>query len=197
MVHTVRRSLILSSLVVALGAVIPAEAQEKPFKIRGTGVGPLGLPLPQTGPRPLSATGTATHLGHYTGSGDIQTDSAVVDPVNGIITGEFGSGSPFVFIAADGSELVADFGRTDLGAAQPGSFRLQILEQLPGGGLRVVGIFTAEFVVRPNLSTGRFAGVTGSWIMVAVTEPFVLGSSDPVDFSWEGEGTLTFPRKAK
>jgi hypothetical protein len=46
----------------------------------------------------------------------------------------------------------------------------------------------------PDLSTGKFAGVTGSWVMYARSEPFVLGSSDPVIYSWEGEDELTFPR---
>lgn len=33
--------------------------------------------------------------------------------------------------------------------------------------------------------------------MIANTEPFVLGSSDPVGYRWEGEGTLAFPKKGK
>jgi hypothetical protein len=41
-------------------------------------------------------------------------------------------------------------------------------------------------------ATGKFAGATGSWVMVARSEPFVLGSDDPVVYSWEGEGALTF-----
>ena len=28
--------------------------------------------------------------------------------------------------------------------------------------------------------------------MYAFSEPFVLGSDDPVAYSWEGQGTLTF-----
>lgn len=57
----------------------------------------------------------------------------------------------------------------------------------------VVADFIAEFVPQPE-STGRFAGASGGWIMYAWTEPFVLGSNDPVYYSWEGEGTLTFPK---
>ena len=52
----------------------------------------------------------------------------------------------------------------------------------------------AEFVAQPLESTGRFAGATGGWIMYAETEPFVLGSADPVEYSWEGEGELTFAK---
>jgi hypothetical protein len=50
----------------------------------------------------------------------------------------------------------------------------------------------AEFTPAAG-STGRFAKVVGgSFIMSAVTEPFVLGSADPVGYSWFGDGTLTF-----
>ena len=44
----------------------------------------------------------------------------------------------------------------------------------------------------PGESTGRFAGVTGSWIMYAYSEPFVLGSDDPAVYRWHGEGSLAF-----
>jgi len=63
-----------------------------------------------------------------------------------------------------------------------------------GADLIVEARWLAEFVVVPDESTGRFAGVTGSWIMDARSEPFVLGSDDPVAYSWEGSGRLTFPR---
>jgi hypothetical protein len=33
--------------------------------------------------------------------------------------------------------------------------------------------------------------------MYAMSEPFILGSDDPTGYSWEGVGTLTFPKKAK
>ena len=42
------------------------------------------------------------------------------------------------------------------------------------------------------LSTGKFEGVTGSWTMFANSEPFVLGSNDPVYYVWKGDGSLTF-----
>jgi hypothetical protein len=49
---------------------------------------------------------------------------------------------------------------------------------------------------RPErVGTGRFANITGaSFIMVATTEPFVLGDDDPVGYSWHGEGTLTYSK---
>jgi hypothetical protein len=34
--------------------------------------------------------------------------------------------------------------------------------------------------------------IGGSFTMVAVTEPFVLGATDPVDYSWIGDGFLKY-----
>jgi hypothetical protein len=31
--------------------------------------------------------------------------------------------------------------------------------------------------------------------MDAQTAPFILGSEEPVDYAWEGEGTLTLPKE--
>ena len=62
------------------------------------------------------------------------------------------------------------------------------------GSLLVEAAWIAEFVPVPDESTGKFAGVTGSWIMYAYSAPFVLGSSDPVDYWWHGQGTLTYQR---
>ena len=44
--------------------------------------------------------GEATHLGRHYGEGTVRTDSAAFDPATGTIVGQFGSGSPFVFVAA-------------------------------------------------------------------------------------------------
>jgi hypothetical protein len=173
----------------------PAGAQVvKPFKIKGEGVGPLGLPLPGQDPRPHWIVGEATHLGRHDGEGTVRTDTAVVDLAAGVITGEFGGGSPFVFIGANGDRLVTWYGRTDHGASEPGSFTLTILGVTPDGDLIVRALWIAEFVAVPEESTGKFAGVTGSWVMLARSKPFVLGSDDPVAYSWAGEGRLTFPR---
>ena len=168
----------------------------KPFKITGSGVGPLGLPLPGEPARPHSIVGNATHLVRHTGAGSVRTDSAVFNPDTGTIQGEFGSGDPFVFTAANGDQLVCHYGRTDKGATEPGTFELTIVGATDDGHLIVEALFIAEFVVQPE-STGKFAGATGSWIMYARTEPFILGTSDPVIYSWEGEGTLTFQKPKK
>jgi hypothetical protein len=152
------------------------------------------LPLPGQDPRSHSSVGVATHLGLYYGDGTVQTDSATFDPDTGHFTGEFGSGSAYVFTAANGDKLVCWYGRTDHGAKNPGTFDLTIVDVLDNGDLVVEAEFIAEFVVQPNDSTGKFAGVMGSWMMYAKTAPFVLGSSDPLLYSWEGQGSLTFPK---
>jgi hypothetical protein len=190
----------LKPLVVCLaaGAVMltlechKAQAQVKPFKITGGGIAPLGLPVPGQDPRSHSSTGNATYLGRYTGDGTIETDSAAFDPSTGQITGEFGSGSPYVFTGANGDKLVCYYGRTDFGASEPGAFELTIVDVTPDGFLVVEALFIAEFVVQPDECTGKFAGTTGSWIMYASTGPFILGSEDPIAYSWEGTGKLKF-----
>lgn len=168
-----------------------AHAQVKPFKISGDGVASEGLPLPGQPARPHTAVGNATHLGKYHGAGSIKTDvGTLVFHGDGSITGEFGSFAPFVFTGANGDILSCNYGRTDLGASTPGTFTL-----IPVGAPGVyMAIFIAEFVPISADCTGKFKGVTGSWVMYAATEPFVLGSSDPIQYSWEGSGELTFKK---
>jgi len=192
-----RRTVVLLTWVLLPAAVpltaTPARAAE-PFKISGAGVGPHGLPFPGQDPREHWSVGEATHLGLYYGDGTLRTDTAVPSPTGTDITGQFGGGSPYTFTGADGDELVTWYGRTDHGAAEPGAYDISILGALPDGALLVQASFVAEFVAVPGQSTGRFAGVTGSWTMYAETAPFVLGSSDPLLYWWEGTGSLTFPR---
>jgi hypothetical protein len=189
----------LLAAVLLCGAPAPARAQvSKPFKIVGAGAGPIGLPLPGQDPRPHWAIGQATELGRYDSEGTVRTDSAAITGPT-TIEGEFGSGGPYTFIAANGDKLVVYYGRTDHGADEPGTFTLTILDVLgvtDAGDpiLLVKAHWIAEFVVQPDLSTGRFRGVTGSWIMDAFSDPFVLGSDDPVGYSWSGEGRLLFPK---
>lgn len=182
-------------IVAALGALSQtADAQVvKPFKITGSGIAPNGLPLPSNPPvfGEHWIVGEATHLGRHTGVGSVWTQTAAFYP-DGTIRGEFGSGDPFTFTAANGDELVCYYGRTDFGASQPGNFILTIVDILPGNLLVVEAEWIAEFVVQPNESTGRFAGTTGSWVMYAFSEPFILGSTAPAGYWWEGEGRLTF-----
>ncbi len=198
MIRKSRFATVISSLLMLLAVLVVtsshAQAQvTKPFKIVGLGIAPEGLPLPGQAARPHWIVGEATHLGRHTGEGTLSTDSAVPQP-NGTITGEFGSVDPFVFTAANGDKLVCNFGRTAHGAAQPGSFTLTVVGFTEEGAFIVTADFIAEFVASPEDSTGRFAGVTGSWIMYASTEAFVLGSTDPIIYGWDGRGSLTFQK---
>lgn len=198
---------VLAVAALALLSSSAAHAQTEAFQISGEGIGPAGLPLPGQPARPHWIIGNATHLGLHYGEGSVKTDSAEVDFDNGVITGEFGSGEPFVFEAANGDRLACHFGRVAdddiaVGASQPGTFVLTILAVLgetdddpPQPILLVEADWLAEFVPQPDLCTGRFAGIQGSWIMHAWSEPFILGSEDPVFYGWEGQGKLTFQKK--
>jgi len=138
--------------------------------------------------------GEATYLGVYYGDGSVQTDTAVPKS-NGDISGEFGSGIesgtpvPYVFIGADGDRLACEYGQT-VSASTQGTFELVPLPTF-GPGM-YMAYFVAEFVPLPAQSTGKFAGVTGGWVMYAVTEPFLLGSTNPIPYAWYGTGSLTF-----
>ncbi len=182
---------LMAALVTTLSMLsYDAQAQVKPFKIKGEGVAQFGLPLPGQPARPHTVVGTATHLGKHNGAGSIQTDmNNFVVHGDGSITGEFGSGAPFVFTGANGDILSCSYGRTDLGASTPGTFTL-----IPVGDGLYMAFFIAEFVPISADCTGKFKGVTGSWVMYAATEPFVLGSTDPIEYSWEGSGELTFKK---
>jgi hypothetical protein len=198
----------LCAVAVAAAVLLSAsavQAQTKAFKISGEGVGPAGLPLPGEPAREHWIVGNATHLGLHFGEGSVKTDNATLDADNGIITGEFGSGEPFVFEAANGDKLACHFGRVAdddvaVGASEPGTFVLAILgvvgvDDMNNPILLVEADWLAEFVPQPELCTGRFAGIQGSWIMHAWSEPFILGSNDPVYYGWEGQGKLTFQKK--
>ncbi len=185
-----------------LFAPVLAQAQTKPFKITGAGIGTDGVPLPGEAPRSHWAIGNATQLGKYYGLGSVQTDTAQFN-ADGSISGFFESGSPFNFTAANGDILSCDYGKDGTG-----TFTLVPVTPydptVPGAFLTVefVAYWIADFV--PNAGcTGKFAGVTGGWTMYAVSEPFypfaivdgqVVGATNPVAYSWQGQGTLTYPK---
>jgi hypothetical protein len=162
-----------------------SDTQVVPFHVTGGGIAPQGVPLFPGGTAPHNATGTATHLGKYTGDeGNFQLLS--IDPATG--SGTF-RGS-FVFVAANGDRLAFDYGADP---ANPGKFQL-----MPAGNGKVVVVFVAVFTPVAALSTGRFASVTGgSFTMVATTEPFdptpnAQGYTAPFAYTWQGDGSLVF-----
>jgi hypothetical protein len=189
--RSVRRTTLLVpllALVVSLALAAPqAQAQVKPFKITGGGYAPDGISLIPLTAVPHSTVGNATELGNYTGEGFFQ----ILD-YTGPLTAEFSSAPNVVFVAANGDHLAFTYGDTDNGAKQPGEVTL-----LPEPDGSFTAVFVAEF--NPDLEncTGRFAKLTGgSFIMVAVSEPFfILGTTTtPFAYSWQGEGTITFSK---
>ena len=149
-----------------------AEAQVKPFMVSGAGTGPVGLSVVGA-PSPYAVTGTATHLGKYSGVGFAQ----VTGP--GTFTGAFD------FVAANGDVL---------SCVHPGTFALY-----PDGNGRLFAIFDATFTPT-SASTGKFTNVGGSFRMIAITESFDIlptGSTTPFDFEWQGEGSLEFANNEK
>ena len=186
---------LLAVFVVACGT---ANAQSKPlmkpFKMTGVGLAEF-IPLPPPPGDPIGeanmadhfAVGTATHLGEYFGEGTEQTEM-----FTGPLEAQFSSAVPFVFTGANGDDLAFHYGRVDFGAAVPGS-----VELYPQDDGTFIAVFFAEFTPVFELCTGRFEKVIGgSFFMVAITEPFVLGTFEPpVVISWEGEGALEWARR--
>ena len=179
----------VSFALLTLATATQADAQVKPFEV--TGGGTADKLAVQTGePVFHEATGTATHLGAYSGEG-----MYVLDAFTGQTTAEFSSAVPFVFTAANGDKLVCDYGHGPLG---PGKVTLNVLGITPAGEIIVEAVFVAEFTPVLDQCTGRFAQlVDGSFVMVATAEPTILGSEEPVGYTWEGEGWLEFAEGAK
>jgi hypothetical protein len=175
--------------VLALGTSV-TQAKEKPFKVSGAGI-VYGIPFPNDPPREHWSIGTATHMGKYYGVGAVDTLTIESIDEDGNIYGTFESSESFIFEAKKGDKLVTSYGRTDLGAAEVGTVKLVNM----GDGIYFAQ-WVAEFVVDGTKSTGRFAGVSGSWIMYAESDAFVLeeGSTDPVKYAWHGKGKLNFPK---
>ena len=181
-------SLAALSLLLTLGSV-EADAQVKRFKVVGAGIAAEGVPTTLNTPAPHWAIGVATDLGIYYAAGMFELLSIAPD-----LTGTFSSSQPCVFTAANGDEIAFTYGDTGNGAKQAGQVALTIVGVADDGTTPIVTArFVAEFNPVRAKCTGRFAKVTGgSFIMVAQTEPFVLGASDPVEYSWSGAGTITY-----
>jgi hypothetical protein len=161
-----------------------------PFAITGGGPAPQGIALAPSVLIPHSATGTASYLGQYTGSGMFEHDPLVIDPATGLVTANF-QGS-FTFVAANGDKLVTHYGTGYTG---------KMTGHLSADGTAVVGVqFDAIFTVDSAQSTGRFAGASGSWRMIAHADSVSLvsmvpGYTAPFNYTWTGGGTITFAGK--
>jgi hypothetical protein len=177
-------SVLLAALVAVLTlASQTAEAQVKPFKVTGGGFVPQGIPVVPNVAATHTAVGQATELGRYSAVGQFQL-LKFTSPT----TADFDSAVPCVFQAANGDKLAFTYGDTGNGAKQSGKVQL-----FPAAGAKVYAIFVAEFNPVPASSTGRFRNVSGgSFIMTAVTQPFVLGSTAPVAYTWSGDGWIQY-----
>jgi hypothetical protein len=189
------RALLPSSLVIRLTAAAAiltlasnaAQAQVKPFKITGKGYGSKGLSI-FGADSPYEASGVATHLGKYSG------DQGVANVVSfNPFTGAGTFKGSFVFVAANGDKFACTHGDPDNGAEQVGEFQVY-----DAGDGNVQVVFIAEFNPILDQCTGRFKDIVdGSFLMVAVSEPFPLqidanGFTPPFGFTWEGEGWIEF-----
>jgi hypothetical protein len=151
-----------------------------PFKVTGGGYAPEGILVVPGGTVPHTASGNATHVGNYTGTGMFTLLS--LNPATG--TGTF-TGS-YVMVAANGDRLAFKYGATT-----PGTFTI-----IPQSDGKVVVRFVAVFTPDPSQSTGRFTNVIGGgFTMIATTEPFVLsidssGHTPPFNYTWTGDGSL-------
>lgn len=173
----------LIAIAATFALALPAEAQVKPFKITGGGIATEGLPLTPGTPGPHWAVGEATELGSYSGEG-----AFTLVNFTGLFTANFKSAIDFVIVGANKDQLVFTYGDTTNGAAQPGEV---VLSPVSHG--KFVAVFTAEFNPVIAKCTGRFAKLSGgSFIMVATSDPFELGASDPVGYTWEGAGQLEY-----
>jgi hypothetical protein len=162
----------------------------QPFAITGEGPAPQGIALAPGVSAPHSATGTASFLGKYTGSGTFEHDPLVINPTTGVVTANF-QGS-FTFVAANGDKLVTHYGTGYTG---------KLTGQLSADGTTIVSVqFDAIFTIDGAASTGRFAGASGSWRMIAHASNVSLagmvpGNTAPFDYTWTGGGTITFAHR--
>ncbi len=170
----------------ARNATGAADAHAQPFKIDGGGPAPQGLPLVPGTSAPHQATGNANYLGHYTSNGLFTLGSVAISPT-GAVTGTFQG--TCVFVAANGDHMATTYGD---------GFTGTFTGQLNATGTAVDNLrFDAVFKVDPVNSTGRFAGATGSWRMIANASEVSLIYTTPgytahFNYTWSGSGSITF-----
>ena len=134
-------TLILMLAIFLLLGSLPTAAVERPFSLHGTGSLAFTGGPPPTGGN-LTASGTASHLGQWTATGEL-TFSAGSEP-NLIL-----ADGTETFIAANGDELYVEFTAAELDTN--------------------TGIATGVFMFVGG--TGRFEGASGSAPFVALQDP--------------------------
>jgi hypothetical protein len=162
-----------------------------PFAITGGGPAPQGIALAPDVLVPHTATGVASFLGAYTGSGTFEQQNLQISPT-GAVTADF-QGS-FTFVAANGDKLVTTYGA---------GFTGKVTAQLSADGTTLLGVqFDAVFTIDGAQSTGQFAGASGSFRMIANADSISLASmvqgyTAPFDYTWTGGGTIVFAHSQK
>lgn len=164
-----------------------------PFKLKGGGPAPAGIPLFAGGTAEHFSTGTATHLGRHAGSGEFTLESLAISST-GAVSGTF-SGT-YTFVAANGDRLVMTY-------LADGTDGTGVTAQLSADGLTAQNVvFDAIFTPDPAASTGRFAGAGGSFRMIATAASISLASdvqgyTAPFDYTWVGDGELALQKGKK
>jgi hypothetical protein len=159
----------------------------QPFAIAGGGPAPQGVALSPDVTVPHSATGVASFLGAYTGSGNFEHDPLVINPATLGVTANFQG--DFTFVAANGDKLVTHYGTGYTG---------KMVGQLSADFTTIVSVqFDAIFTIDGAQSTGQFAGASGSWRMIAQASNVSLAGMIPghtaaFDYTWTGGGTIVF-----
>ena len=165
-----------------------ANAQVVPFKVNGSGSAPNGASVFGFD-SPHSATGKGTHIGKYSGDGVFNSLSFNPSTGSGTFHGTF------TFVAKNGDQLACTYGETANGAEEAGTY-----QAYPTSDGKVFIVFIAEFNPIPSECTGRFKNVVdGSFIMVAISEPFPLeldenGFTPKFSYTWEGKGWMKYQR---
>ena len=163
----------------------------RPFAITGGGPAPQGIALAPDVLVPHTATGVASFLGAYTGSGTFEQEDLIISPT-GAVTANF-QGS-FTFVAANGDKLVTHYGA---------GFTGKLTGHLSADGTTLLGVqFDAVFTIDGAQSTGQFAGASGSWRMIAHADSISLASmvpgyTAPFNYTWTGGGTIVFAHGKK
>ena len=178
---------ILAVAAVALAAG-QVRAQVVPFHVTGGGLAPNGVSL-FGDDSPHDATGTATHVGKYSGDGVFNSLSFDPATLGGTFQGRF------TFVAKNGDRLAFTYGDTTNGAEHAATY-----QAFPAEGGKVYVVFVAEFNPIPSECTGRFKNVVdGSFVMTAVSEPVAPtidenGFTPSFRYTWDGSGWLKYRR---
>lgn len=189
------------AVVMLFATSLPAQktsGQTLPFIIVGSGVIPKGIPLTPNDIRPHRSVGYASFVGFHTGAGAIE----VLENTSPT-TADFQSAKPYRFKSIFGRDVLAcKYGVTQ-DAAEPGEVELIPVDPTNPLNDIFIGVFLAEFTPDIPSCKGKFRRLKdGSFLMLAISEPFRAtasggvpleeDSNGKIDYNWVGLGSLTF-----